>query len=210
MSGAPETRQSLIVRLSDHQDELAWQEFVDLYQPLILRMARRHGLQEADAVEVTQDILLCVAQAVDRWTPSGTSGSFRAWLFRIARNLLINYLSRKKEADLGSGDSGVRAMLESQPSPTNPLSAEFDLEYRRRMFHWAAQRVRTQVRPETWQAFWKNSVEGRNAGDVATELGVPTGNIYVARCRVMHRLRMEIERVADSESGLFGAQELES
>src|SRR5262249_54241147 len=88
----PSTRGSLLLRLRDSQDHAAWMEFVSLYEPATYRILRRHGLQDADARDVMQDFFLTVSLNIDRWDPAKERGSFRGWLRRVARNLVINWL----------------------------------------------------------------------------------------------------------------------
>src|SRR5580765_6148997 len=96
MTLTPTTRASLLFRLRDWQDHEAWVEFVSLYEPVAYRLLRRHGLQDADAREVMQELFLAVSRNIDRWDPTHKCASFRAWLRRVARNLFINWLNHHK------------------------------------------------------------------------------------------------------------------
>ena len=160
-----------------------------------VRAARRSGLQRADADDLTQDVFRAVAGAIDRWDPDPARGSFRSWLFRIARNLIVNLLAarRRHTAGYGTGDTDMEALLEAQPAPDGEDSALFDIEYRRRLFIWAAERIRGSFHETTWQAFWRTGVDGQEVHSVAKSLGLTPGAVYVARSRVMARLRQEIE-----------------
>ena len=195
MTDSPATRQSLLVRLRNPRDGQAWAEFVAIYTPLILRVARANGLQSADAADLTQEVFRAVAGAIDRFDPDPARGSFRSWLFRIARNLVVNLLAARRIRPQATGDSDVREMLERVPAPDGAETAFFDLEYRRRIFVWAADQVRGEFRPSTWQAFWLTAVEGQAPGAAAQASGVSVGAVYIARSRVMARLKSIIEQV---------------
>lgn len=189
MTPLPETRASLLLRLRDPRDQSAWETFLQIYQPLIFRLARQRGIQDADAREVTQDVLMAVAASVSRWEADPARGSFRGWIAKVTRNVAVNCLIKQARYPRGSGDSDLMRWLNEQPDPAGEESVLYDREEERRMFLWAADRVRPEFQEATWQAFWQTAVHGRDPTIVARELNVNVGKIYVSRSRVMKRLR---------------------
>ena len=200
----PDTRHSLLVRLRHRDDEQAWSEFVGAYRPLLHHLARRAGLQDADADEVVQETLLAVARAVDRWRADPNRGPFRAWLSRIARNLAVNMLTRTRRTGVGVGGSDFHRLLAESPSGNEADSRVARLEYRRGVFTWAAGQVRHEFRPATWRAFWETCVEGREIPAVAAEVGLSVGAVYIARSRVAARLREKVQRFENAAEEIEG------
>ncbi len=200
MNEFPATRQSLIVKLRDPADSAAWGEFMVIYEPLVYRLGRLKGLQDADARDLCQEVFHAVANAVERWEPE--RGSFRGWLSRIARNLLINFLTRRQPLCRGSGATSVRDLLEAQPAPDASATALFEAERERRLFQWAAEDIRSEFTPATWRAFWQTALEGRAPGQVGAELGLSVGAVYVARSRVLSRLRRRINQLCDDGAAI--------
>jgi RNA polymerase sigma-70 factor (ECF subfamily) len=198
MTLAPTTRASLLFRLRDPQDHEAWVEFVSLYEPVAYRLLRRAGLQDADAREVMQELFLAVSRNIDRWDPSRERGSFRGWLRRVTRNLLINWLKQRGRRASASGGSDLQAMLNMLPAASDPQTVEFDLEVRRALFRRAAETVQHEVQPATWQAFWQTAVLGVSAADAARKLGMQIGAVRVARCRVLARLQTTVRELEQS------------
>lgn len=199
MTLVPETRPSLLIRMRDARNQQAWTEFLEIYEPLIGRLVRRRGLKSADAAEVTQEVLVAVSGAINRWEANPDRGSFRGWLATITRNLIVNFLIRQSRHPRGNGDTAFRQWLEEQPAPEGELSALFDLERKRQTFRWASDRIRNEFRESTWKAFWMTAVENGDVETVARELGVTVGVVYVSRSRVMKRMREVVEQVQKQE-----------
>src|SRR5208282_919320 len=128
MTFTPTTRASLLFRLRDSQDHEAWVEFVSLYEPMAYRLLRRHGLQDADAREVMQELFMAVSRSIDRWDPAKERGSFRGWLRCVARNLTINWLKQRQQRVIATGGSDLQAMLDQLPEDSGPETIEFDQE----------------------------------------------------------------------------------
>jgi RNA polymerase sigma-70 factor (ECF subfamily) len=203
MTLTPSTRASLLLRLRDSQDHQAWVEFVALYEPAAYRLLRRHGLQDADARDVLQDLLLAVSRSIDRWDPAKERGSFRGWLRRVARNLLVNWLKQRQRRPLAPGGSDWQAMLDGvpacgSPDDSGPETAEFDQELRRALFQRAAEQVRGEVQAATWQAFWETGVAGTSPADAARKLGMTVGAVRVAKCRVLARLQAAVKEMEEA------------
>jgi RNA polymerase sigma factor (sigma-70 family) len=198
MAAAPTTHPSLLIRLRDPRDEQAWCEFTEIYGPLVYQLARYRGLQDADAQDLAQDVFRAVARNIDRYDPDPARGSFRSWLSRITRNLIINWLAAERRHPRGTGETDIERLFEQQPDTSGEESALFETEYRRRLLIWAAERVRPSFSGAAWQAFWQTGVEGKPPEEVARLLGMSLGTVYQYKSRVVTRIRREIEKVDDS------------
>jgi RNA polymerase sigma-70 factor (ECF subfamily) len=199
MNAAPSTRYSLLVRIQDQHDHAAWLEFVAIYEPLVYSLARRRGLQDADARDLCQDVFRSVAKAVHAWKPDPDRGSFRGWLFRIAQNLLVNFLRRERRQPRASGDSDVQRLLDAQPTSGDEFTRLIEFEYRRRLFQVAARQIEAEFTTATWQAFWQTTVESQPIVRVAEALELSQGAVYIARSRVLARLRERVQQIAGED-----------
>jgi RNA polymerase sigma factor (sigma-70 family) len=203
MNEAPKTHRSLLIRLRDQGDQHAWVEFTEIYGPLVHQLARRKGLQEADAQDLVQDVFRAVARAIERYDPDPARGSFRGWLSRIANNLIINLLAAQKRRPRATGDTEMQRLLEERPELTAEESALFQSEYRRRLLAWAAERVRPSFSETIWQAFWQTAVEGRPVKEVAASMGMTIGTVYQYKSRVVARIRREVEQFDSASTTIF-------
>ena len=195
MGDTATTRPSLLVRIRNARDAAAWSRFVDIYAPLIYGFARKHRLQDADAADLTQDVLRAVAAAVGRLDYDPARGSFRGWLFTVVRNRLRTFLARRGRQCPGCGGSGAQALLEEQPAPEEDPAALWDREYERSLMAWAARQVREEVAESTWQAFWRTGMGGQSAKEVARELGMTVAAVYMAKSRVVARLKEHVRQL---------------
>ena len=194
----PETRASLILRLQDADDVAAWEEFFEIYSPVIFRVGVRRGFQPADAQDIVQEVLISVARSVSQWLERTDRGSFRAWLLRIARNQAFDLINAKATRSLGT-DGQVAEQLLASLHANSDLSSVFDIEYHREVFQWAATQVRDSVAQHTWQAFWLTRIEGLSVEEAASKLNLRPGNIYFARSRVMARIKQYVKQFEATE-----------
>jgi RNA polymerase sigma-70 factor (ECF subfamily) len=199
------TRASLLIRLRDARDESAWGQFVEIYTPLIYGFCRGRGLQEADAADVCQEVLCTVSRGAARFEYDPSKGKFRNWLFTVVRSKLNNFFATRQRQPDPAGPSTLMQMVDADSNPVD--QSEWDAQYLRHIFNWAAERVRPEFQESTWQAFWKTTVEEEDGKQVAESLGLSVGAVYVAKSRVLTRLRQEIQLVEEEEmAGLDGVQ----
>ena len=192
----PETNLTLIARMKDPVDQRAWQEFVGAYEPFLLRMLIRRGFMDADARDL---VLLAVCRSLDQWNSDGIEGSFRRWLSGVTRNTVLKFLRTKGRQPLNIGGSDfLNQQLELPDSDVDV--AKLQQEYDREIFLFVAEQVRAEFREHSWQAFWRTAVEGQDVADVALELGVERGAIYMSRSRIMARIRSRIAELGEQEA----------
>jgi RNA polymerase sigma-70 factor (ECF subfamily) len=178
------------MRLRDAHDHEAWADFVRLYAPAIYRFARRKGLQDADAADLTQEVLRGVAGSIGRLDFDPRQGMFRSWLFTLAHRRLCDWLSSRHRREQGSGDSATMQMLHDHPERADEENWDQDVE--REAFARAAEKIRPSFSESTWQAFWQTAIEGKSGKDVAAALGMSVGAVYLAKSRVMVRLKEQV------------------
>ena len=196
MNFANSTRASLVARLGDHDDREAWAQFVEIYGPLIYRYGRKQGLQDADAADLAQDVLREISKSIVHFRYDPSVGRFRSWLFLIARRVLSRRFETMKRNARGTGDSSVLEQL--QQLPEQEAEDVWELEYRKHLFRWATEQIQSEFAETTWSAFWSTAVTGDKPAIVAASLGMSVGAVYVAKNRVLKRLREKIADVDDT------------
>lgn len=199
MPSSPETRLTLIGRLQTARDEAAWAEFLIVYEPLVLGLLRKQGLQDSDAQDICQQVLAAVIRDIERWKPDGAAASFRRWLFQITRNRVTNFLARPRLGTIALGGTDAQEMMAAQPDLHDSFTDDIEEDYQKHLLLCAIGQVRSEFRDATWQAFWQTCVDGRPVEEVARELGMRIGNVYVARSRIMARLRTRVSQMQAEE-----------
>ncbi|MEM1071169.1 MAG: sigma-70 family RNA polymerase sigma factor [Planctomycetota bacterium] len=194
----PETRTSLLLGLQTGDDQDAWHEFASVYSPIIYRISRKHGLQDADAHDLVQQILVSVAGAIDQYQKKDETVRFRHWLKRIARNAIYNALTRRPH-DRGVGGTSVHEALNNHVFSEERLEREIESEHQRELFLRAASIVKSQVTHNSWQIFHLTVVNGRSVQEVSRELNKSVGSIYAVRGRVMAKIRGVLHDLEQAE-----------
>jgi RNA polymerase sigma-70 factor (ECF subfamily) len=174
-------------------DQAAWAEFAERYGRKIYGWCRYWGLQEADAEDVTQDVLLRLARKMREFTYD-PAHSFRAWLKTVTHHAWRDFAEGVNRPGAGSGDSRTLELLQTVEA-RDALVNVLDEEYDRELLDEALARVRLRVQPHTWQAFHLLAVEGRAGADVSAQLGMKVAAVFVARSKVQKMAREEIRKL---------------
>ncbi len=188
------TRVTLLTRLRDQEDQRAWAEFVELYAPIMYNFVSKRGLQKADVEDVVQNTLRAIAGAIQQFEYDSSKGTFRSWLFRVLRSKLADHFRKAARQEHGTGRSTMIRVIEETPSEDE--QADWETEYHRHVFKWAVKRVQPQVNEQTWKAFWMTAVEDKDPNEVAEMLVMERGAVYVAKSRVIARMKQAVESAA--------------
>lgn len=195
MAADMRTRPSLLLRLRDAGDEVAWSQFVGIYTPLIFAFCRGRGLSETDAGDVSQEVLRAVAGAIHRFEYDAERSSFRNWLFTVVRSKLNNFFTAQSRHPRLAGETTLQQLAETEAE--SQLQETWQREYQLNLVRWAAGQIRPEFKPQTWDAFWRTAVQGETAETVAAELGLTLNALYIARSRVTVRVRQLVQTVEE-------------
>jgi RNA polymerase sigma-70 factor (ECF subfamily) len=183
------TSPSLLIRLRQPGEQMAWGRFVQLYTPLLFHWTHRWGLQKQDAADLVQEVFLTLVQKLPAFQYDQQRG-FRSWLHTVALNKFRDFCRRRGLRAATGGELADVAMSEQ----TDEVAAA---EYRQHVVGRALQLMQAEFPPKIWKACWEHVVLGRPATEVAVELGISAGTVYVAKSRVLLRLRQELEGLLD-------------
>jgi len=177
---------SLLQRIRRPDDDMSWQRFVNLYTPMIYRWGCDIGLPQTDAADMVQDVFVKILHAMPTFEYD-MNGSFRAWLKTVTVNCGRDFLRRRvtREASLRNGNTATAVAVDHVEFIS---TSEYNDLLTRRALHC----MQSEFEPITWKACWQFVVEGRSAADVAESLGITPNAVYLAKSRVLRRLRSEL------------------
>ncbi|MHC5537501.1 RNA polymerase sigma factor [Singulisphaera rosea] len=187
-----ETRQSLLLRAQTGESN-AWKDLTDLYRPLILGWLKRQGVCARDQEDLCQEVLLSVVKHLPGFQHSGNRGAFRSWLRTIVCSRTTDYW---RAADVG-GEVGAAAALQQVADPDSQLNRRWDEEHDRYVLACLLDLVEEEFEPITMQAFRRLAFDGMSGADAAKELGLSVAAVYVAKSRVLNRIRHKADGLID-------------
>jgi RNA polymerase sigma-70 factor (ECF subfamily) len=194
----PATSPTLLGRLARvPSDQSAWGEFAERYGAKIYGWCRCWHLQEADAEDVTQEVLAKLAQKMQSFAYD-PGRSFRAWLKTVVHHAWRDFVGSRERHETGSGDTGVLEMLQSIQA-RDDLAAELDEEFARELLDEAMARVQARVQPHTWEAFRLLALDGLSGAIVAGRLGMKVATAFVARSKVQKMIEEEVRRLQEPD-----------
>ncbi len=196
--GAPDSTSSSLVDRIKQRDSDAWQRLADLYSPLVYGWCRHLGVPADDAGDVLQEVFLAVARGIARYRHDREGDTFRGWLWTITQNKVRDHFRNRRAESQATGGTDAQQRLAQIPDElpstwTSPPPAGQCLSPEQR----AVELARAGVEDRTWQAFWRLTVEGLPAAEIAEQLGMSVAAVYKAKYRVMRLVRRELEDLVD-------------
>lgn len=196
------TSTTLLQRLRDVSDAEAWNDFVDRYSPKVFEWCRKNSLQDSDAADVTQQVLLKLVTTMRTFEYDQHRGTFRGWLKTVTTNTVRDLARQWQNRNVrAAGDTVTDEQLNSisAPSALDELSQRIEAQYRDELLREAESRIRVRVKTETWAAWFQTAVEQKKAVDVAATVGMTVSEVYVAKSRVNKMMRDEVQRMEAAE-----------
>jgi RNA polymerase sigma-70 factor (ECF subfamily) len=193
------TRRSLLVRLRESpSDQQAWSDFVERYGPQIYSWCRYWKLQEADAQDVTQNVLLKLARTLPQFVYD-PARSFRGWLRTLTQNAWNDFMAEQQHGAVRAAGDSVAADLLKSAQARDDLVARLEQAFDRELLDMAMTDVRGRVEPQTWQAFDLTAVKGVSAAEAAGQLGMRVGTVYQARSNVQRLIKEALARLTPGD-----------
>ena len=198
-----ETSLSLLDRLRHSPENESWTRLADLYTPLLQAWLRRYDVQDSDANDIVQEVLLAVSKDLGKFEHRGQPGAFRGWLKAILTNRLRKFWRARNRRPQARGDSDIHARLAQLDDPASDMSQIWDREHDQYVLRQLMALAEPHFEQNSWNAFRRVALEGAKPDVVAQEMGISRNAVIIAKCRVLSRLRQESAGLIESSSGFF-------
>ncbi len=187
----PVTSATLLGRLRNPHDSDAWARLVELYAPLVRGWAERLNVRGADADDLVQEVMAVVVRRFPEFVHPEKPGAFRGWLRAIAANCARTVWKSRKVNPVAPGGSDFGSYLAKLEDPTDDLARAWEREHDLHVTRKLLDRIKPDFEARTWELFGRFVIDGLSAEEVAAEVGVSANAVYIAKSRVLARLREE-------------------
>jgi RNA polymerase sigma-70 factor (ECF subfamily) len=195
---------SLLHRLQRSDDSQMWNRLVGLYAPLLRVWLRKYDVQASDVDDLVQEVLMAVSKDLKSFDHSGRPGSFRSWLRTILAHRLRNFWRARGRRPQARGGSDIDRRLEQLEDPASEMSQIWNRQHDGHVARQLLALTQSSFEPNTWRAFCRVALDGARPDAVATELGMSLNAVFIAKSRVLSRLRQEAEGLVESSSDFLG------
>lgn len=191
------TNTDLLVGLRDRDNAVVWSQFFERYQPMLVCFAKRLGLNESDAQDAAQDTLMAFISAYREGGYDRERGRLRTWLFGIASHK-VRDMQRKRGREMVITDNADSTAFLNKVPDDEHLSQVWEAEWQQAIVRHCLAEVRKQVKPKTMEAFELFALQGLPAEQVASRLGMTENAVWIAKNRVLTRLREMQKQIEES------------
>ena len=198
-----DTSITFLQRLQNSNDPENWDRLMSLYRPLLSSWLRKYDVQVSDSDDLLQEVLMAVVKDLPNFNHNGRTGAFRVWLRSIMVNRLRDFWKKRGRQLQGQGGTDIQVRLAQLDDPTSEMSQHWNRQHDLHVVQQLLQQVESEFTVQTWAAFTRVAIDGQRADAVADELGISTNAVFIAKSRVMTRLRREAAGLIDSNLGFL-------
>ena len=181
------TSDSLLIDLKQNLGD-AWDRLDSIYVPMLKSFLSRQLVSESHVEDIVQDVMVVVLRKLPDFQRQRT-GSFRTWLRQIAVNCLHEHRRRRRHEASGQGGDEIQEMLSRLADPSSELTSRWNMEHRRHVMQYVVTKAKSFFSPQTWIAFQRTALDDEDCATVARELGISVNAIYIAKSRVVAKMR---------------------
>jgi len=187
------TRETLLIRLRNPEDDASWSEFAEIYTPLFYGFCLKRGLNHSDTADVVQEVMRSVARAMRGFQYDPSKGKFKTWLFTAVRNTMNSHFRKQSRRPVTAAETQLMEKINEQPDEREELDWERD--YQRQLLAWAMEQIKGDYSEHIWKAFEQTALRGRVPSEVGAELDMTPNAVAVAKHRITQRLKEKAQSV---------------